>query len=191
MTGYVDTSHGETPPWTVQKIIGPYSIKRWPVKSVASPLQLPSPACVDLTLSGVDPVGSIDQAAWRVSNNPVTIMFAPNGSVDKIYTSVLSPVTNTIVYNEVRATSAIYLLVGTRESVVDPPYTNNANTNLSNISNLWVAINASTGLVVVTDMAASSAGVTLPFNTTTNPYVGSPLSASRKFARESSAMGGK
>ena len=112
---------------------------------MAAALQLPSPACVDLTLSGVDPIGSIDQAAWLVSNNPVTIMFAPNGSVDKIYTSVISPVTNQVVYNEVRATSAIYLLVGSRDSVVHPPYTNNPNANLSNISNLWVAINRQHG----------------------------------------------
>ena len=33
LTGYVDTSHGETPAWMVQPITGPYKIIRWPNKS--------------------------------------------------------------------------------------------------------------------------------------------------------------
>ena len=53
LKGEMDISHGETPPWNAgQSITGPYSIIRWPSKSAASPLQLPSPACIDLTLSG-------------------------------------------------------------------------------------------------------------------------------------------
>ena len=53
LTGYVDTSHGEIPAWTVQPITGPYKIMRWPNKSATDALQLPSPSCIDLTYSGL------------------------------------------------------------------------------------------------------------------------------------------
>ena len=179
LTGYVDISHGETPAWTVQPISGPFSVKRWPTKSIASPLQFPSPACIDLTWSGVEPVLTGDTPTWFISkktNSPVTIMFAPNGSVDKIYVTVNSSAGET--YHEVKVASPIYLLVGNRERVINPPDPSNQNTNLNNISDLWVAINASTGMTFVTDMAASGTTV-------------ADLQKSRAFARQSSAMGGK
>jgi prepilin-type N-terminal cleavage/methylation domain-containing protein len=190
--GYVDTNHGEVPPWTAQPttgISGAFNIKRWPVKSQAATLQLPSPACIDLTLSGIDPVTTQDTPTWLVASDPITIMFASDGSVDKVYRTVQSTTTNQRFYNETRVTSTIYLLVGTRENVVDPPYNNNGSTNLANISNLWVAINASTGLIVVTDMAVTNASPSLPL--TAAQYAGSPLYVSRTFARESDPIGGK
>jgi len=178
LTGYVDASRGEIPAWSAQPISGPFSVKRWPTKSIAPALQLPSPACIDLTWSGVDPVNG-SAPTWflsKKSNMPVTIMFATNGSVDKIYVTVNSAAGET--YHEVKVASPIYLLVGTRENVVNPPTPGNQSTNLNNIANLWVAINAATGMTFVTDMAASG---------TDN----NALTASRAFARESSAMGGK
>src|SRR5208337_4893241 len=140
----------------------------------APALQLPSPACIDLTWSGIDPVLAADTPAWPVLDNmPVTIMFAANGSVDKIYVTVKSSAGQT--YHEVKVISPIYLLVGNRQNV-NPPTPSNS--NLNNISNLWVAIHATTGMTFVTDMAASG---------TTNAI----LAKSRLFARESSVIGGK
>ena len=52
----LDCSHGETPAWLSQPITGPYKIWRWPTKSVSAALQLPTPACIDLTWSGIEPV---------------------------------------------------------------------------------------------------------------------------------------
>ncbi len=160
LTGYVDTSHGETPAWLVQPVVGPYKIIRWPNKSATDALQLPSPACIDLTQSGFyDPTNPI----WPSSTQPVTIMFAPNGTVDRIYVTSASG-----AYAGQRVTEPICLLVGSIDGVTGTP------SNLSIIYNLWVAINPSTGLIIVTDMASS-----------TDPY------SSRQYAAESSAMGGK
>ena len=102
-------------------------------------------------------------------------MFAPNGSVDRIYVTAVNG-----AYSAVQVISPIYLLVGRREQVVDPPDPTNTTTNLNDITSLWVAINASTGMIVVTDMAASG---------TTD--CATAAQQSRAFARQSDAMGGK
>ncbi len=126
---------------------------------------------------------------------PVTIMFAPTGSVDKIYTSVTSS-SGLIMYNQAQVTSPIYLLVGRRDEVVDPVDTagTNASNNFNDFTSLWVAINANTGLVIVTDMAATGMGAPPTaaqyFPTASQPS-GSVLWQSRNFARQSDAMGGK
>ena len=164
LTGMVDISSGANPAWTVQPISGPYSIIRVPTKSAAASLQLPSPAAIDLTLSG-DPVLASDPQVWGVyDKNPVMITFAPNGSVDKIY------VTTTSGYSFSRATAPICLLVGRRDQVGAGATT----TNLNDFNSLWVAVNPATGLTIVTDLASNS-----------DPW------ASRAFARQSDAMGGK
>ncbi len=193
LTGKVDTTHGETPPWTVQPVTGPYSIIRWPTKSAASALQLPSPACIDLTWSGVDQVLPADPLTWPIANTPVTIMFAPNGSVDKIYATVGSP---SGPYNEARASSAVYLLVGRRDEVVNPLDATNTTSNVYDLTSLWVGINASTGIIVVTDNGQCGP----PLYTSQPPAPPQPFTAgsvsntclqARQFARQSDAMGGK
>jgi len=189
LKGKVNITHGELPAWTVQPISGPFTIIREPVKSAAPALQLPSPACIDLTWSGVDQILPSDNLTWNVPStkppqslspndpllsSPILILFSPNGSVDQVYRYVAS----TKSFSATRVISPIYLLVGNRQNVVNPPDPANQNTNLNNIANLWVAINASTGMTFVTDMAAAGKN-----NAT--------LQQSRLFARESSAMGGK
>ena len=178
LSGIVDISHGETPPWTVQPITGPFNIIRMPAKSAAAALQLPSPACIDLTWSGVDQVLATDPLTWGIDGNPVMIVFAANGSVDKIY------VTGPNGYSWARATSAIYLLVGRRDHVDNPQNVTDANCNIYDLNNLWIAINASTGLIVVTDNAAYSGP---PANAT----LAAVCQQTRTFARQSLANGGK
>jgi hypothetical protein len=187
LMGYMDITHGETPPWAVQPISGSFKIIRQPVKSIASALQLPSPAVIDLTWSGIGSLaGSPDPPPWDIPPqppnpmflSPVTIMFSPNGSVDMVYRYVAASSS----YSATRVTSPIYLLVGSRQNVIDPPNPSNTSTNLNNISNLWVAINAGTGLITVTDMASTNTGTATTI---------ADLYPSRVFARQSSAMGGK
>lgn len=178
----LDCSHGETPAWLSQPITGPYKIWRWPTKSVSAALQLPTPACVDLTWSGIDPVVAGKSPIWQLSSAPTLIMFAADGSVDWV-ASGTNPTGEGVC-------TPIYLLVGDRahvaNSATDSNYATDVLTcNLSNIANLWVAINASTGRITVSEMANSgtSAAVLVPQNAA--PY------DSRYFARQSSAMGGK
>jgi len=159
----LDTSHGETPAST---ITGPYKVLRWPTKSVASALELPSPAVIDLTFSGTDPAGS--SPTGFTGTSPVCIMFAPNGSVDWIAEDL----------NGRQITTPVYLLIGKRENVNDtstPPQS-----NLQDYSSLWVAINSVTGLIVTTDLAA--------VGDKTKPDV---IYNSRAYARKSDAKGGK
>jgi hypothetical protein len=176
-TASLDVSHGEVPPWMVQPVIGPYKIVRWPTKSAAAALQLPSPACIDLTWSGTDPLGA-GPAVWPVSAKPVLIMFAPDGTVAWIRADATS-------WGQ-QPTTPIYLLVGRKDKVVNPPDAGNAETNLNDFNNLWVAINPSTGLICVTDLASIgvNASVLKPSNDPTAPD-------SRYYARRSDAMGGK
>ena len=91
-------------------------------------------------------------------------MFAADGSLDRVYYEggVTRPVT------------PICLLVGNRENVNDA---DPAKLNLQNYNSLWVAIDARTGLIVTTELAAAG--------DQTAVY------QSRAYARKWDAMGGK
>ena len=184
LTGTVDISHGETPAWITPagasqpvSITAPFSVRRWPTKSIAAALQLPTPACIDLTWSGTDDPST---QTWLVANTPVTIMFAPDGSVDKTYVNVNVP-TGGQTYQAVSVITSIYLLIGDRSHVYDSPV-GNTDSNLNNITNLWVGINASTGRITVSEMTATNSGTALTL---------ADLQQTRLFARQSAAMGGK
>lgn len=154
---------GQSPPWPLSPSAIPCKIYRQPVKSVASALQLPSPAVIDLTLSGPDTVQPNGTTTFWGSG-PVTIMFAPDGTIDQVLVGGVAthPVT------------PICLLIGKRENVNDP---DPKKLNSQDLSCLWVAINPWTGLIITTDLAV--------VGDKTN------IDQSRKYARESDAMGGK
>jgi len=169
------------PPAALRSYMGAYKIIRWPNKSAAAALQLPSPAAIDLTLSGPStkqrlpelnppPPHTDDVIVWKSSvggdTTPVTIMFAPDGSVDRVY--VANKATHPI--------TPIALLVGKRENVNDPTGV----ANLQDLNNLWVAINPMTGMIITTDIVPSNAGV-----------LKEQLFDSRLFVGQSNAMGGK
>ena len=80
----------------------PFAVFRRPLKSPAAPLQLPAGAVVDLEASGTD------QASFVADLAPITLMFSPNGSLDRVYESN-GPGTP--------VTEPIYLLIGRRERV--------------------------------------------------------------------------
>jgi prepilin-type N-terminal cleavage/methylation domain-containing protein len=212
-SAYMDVSHGETPAWLSQNVTGPYKIWRWPTKSAASALQLPSPAVIDLTWSGNDPVLAADPPTWSVPSTPtpVIIMFAADGKVDWI--STYSGTTPTWGQQVV---TPIYLLVGRRDEVANPRTWNSPSSppsswqaaltaipqppkttsdpmnNVYDLNSLWVSINPATGLIVVTENCAlPSTGATLNAAGVLTPMPSNNLQDSRYFARQSDAMGGK
>jgi prepilin-type N-terminal cleavage/methylation domain-containing protein len=176
MTATLDLSQGQAIPWTTGLSTPvPFKVFRQPVKSAASALQFPSPAVIDLTLSGPDPVPATGTATfWYTASGdttPLTIIFAADGSIDRVY------VENVITH----PVTPIYLLVGKRENVNDP---NPQNSNLQAsdaYNNLWLAINPRTGLIVTTELAATGAATGAQ----------AVIYQSRAFARQSDAMGGK
>jgi prepilin-type N-terminal cleavage/methylation domain-containing protein len=174
-----DISEGQSLPWPVQGAGGavvPYKFFRQPVKSTAGAMQLPSPSVIDLTFSGPDPlVPPSGTTAWSTpwyasttDVTPIQIMFAPDGSVDRVYVDgqYIVPTTN------------IYLLIGLRQNVNDPSA---ANWNIQDFNNLWISINPRTGLIVTVDQALTPGGAS---PTAAQVY------ASRAFGRQSDAMGG-
>ena len=103
----LDTSQGLSTPWSGNPPGVPFRVLRQPVstksafKSAAAALQLPSPAVVDLTQSGTD------AAAWGTAAGGLMIVFAPDGSVDRVYSGG----------NGTRPTGPLYLMIGSRENV--------------------------------------------------------------------------
>ncbi|MEI8375409.1 MAG: type II secretion system protein [Planctomycetota bacterium] len=170
---------GETPVWTAgQPIKGPYKVLRGPKPSVASALELPSPAVIDLTWSGADPVAG-SSPTYLGGTSPVYIMFTPTGSVDWIGD----------IGNGTKITTPVYLLIGKRENVNDastPPQW-----NLQDKSSLWVAINSATGLIVTTDLAAVAVKAKTADSDSDAKANNSVINNSRDYARKSDAMGGK
>jgi hypothetical protein len=151
---------GQTPaiPWTTAQTV-PYRVFRSPgsystkFNSGATPLQLPAATVVDLTYSGY--------GATTIGATDMSIMFAPNGSVDSV--------------NGASVTQPIFLLVGKRERLLNTAVVGNTDqatlVNYQDLSNLWVVINPQTGLITTGEVAA-----VLPWNSTNNYAVGACVS---------------
>jgi len=170
----LDVSSGQSTPWTGNASPPvPYRIFRAPKKGMATPLQLPTSAVVDLAWSG-------DSTSYAGAND-CTILFSPNGSV---YVGTMN---NPIA-------EPVYLLIGKRERVPLSTY-NPADTstwgNTYNSSNpatwmnwqdpacFWVVVNPQTGLVTTGQVTA----------TTVNDKSGVVLS--RNLAAQAQSIGGK
>jgi prepilin-type N-terminal cleavage/methylation domain-containing protein len=159
-------------PWPVSPVAGtvPYRILRSPAKGGATPLQLPAATVVDLGASSVGvnaPFGA----------NDVTILFSPNGGVDRMYVGNVLGV----------PVDPIYLLVGKRERV-GAAFTSGSSTNeaafpnYQDLGNLWITINPLSGLINTEPLAAIAAGVS-------DPAVA--IGQSRALAGTATGMGGK
>jgi type II secretory pathway pseudopilin PulG len=183
---------GQTAPWSTTAMILSYQILRSPVKSAATPLQLPASTVLDLAYSGVgtDPAGSgIVSFGPGVVNDVVCILFSSNGSVYSVSSAALNGV----------VTQPIFLLLGKRERVGNLPQTTltTANdpswANFQDLNNVWVVINPQTGLV--------SSDIPTPVSTvvgdpnyvapTDSNYGIKALGVSRQLARQGVGMGGK
>ncbi len=141
------------------------------MKGAGSALQLPAAEVVDFTASGVD-----NSPVFGAAGD-VTILFSPNGGVDRLYANgTFGPVSQTI-----------FLLVGKRERVsntfVAAPAAANQSSwpNYQDLDNIWVTVNPQTGLVVTDQVAASP----------TATDVASAINAARTLARDAQGMGGK
>jgi prepilin-type N-terminal cleavage/methylation domain-containing protein len=184
----------------------PFQVFRQPVPSAAAPLRLARGAVVDLAASGPDshrPFLLVDSSAPAdPSLNPwplalplaandlrrlgVIVMFSPNGSVDRVTHFHLEyDATGQLVdahYVQHRVIGPLHFLVGRWERMADRPGgTPQAEDDLLNWqdgANLWVTLNAQTGLVTVAELNADQ------LDAATNTFVPSTLDAARQFARE-------
>lgn len=171
-----------------------YTVFRQPVKSSLSSVQFGGGSVIDLEFSGIGVGGSatmfdagITNAANNLTDHPVVIMFAPNGSVSKVYTRYLlfspgfPPPPPVRVFGGQSINGTIYLLIGRFDQTRPTPdpatatpaaYITPTN-NLNDLSASWVAISARTGNV-----------------TTAENAIGGTVAAAREIARSAQAMGG-
>ena len=161
----------------------PYQIIRRPGKSVAAGLQLPVRAVIDLEFSGTD-----DDLIGAVSDQPVYIMFSPNGSLDRFY----HPGHGGEVHP---GTEPIYLLVGKQERV-PAGSAEDGLANWQDVKNLWVTLNPQTGLVttaenVPVDLTRLPAELIPPFNSSKPEHLQWALRQARELARGGQSMGGR
>jgi type II secretory pathway pseudopilin PulG len=174
--------HGEKLPFYQNgpSIVASYKIVSLPTKTDVASLQLPSPACIDLTCSGQD---SPDPTVWTVNpndTNPIVIMFSPNGSISSLaYTGAAGGTS----LAQVVPTTPIYLLVGQRQNISTT--STPLQVNYSDFNNLWVGINPRSGSISVAEQAAISP------TAQSGSALNSLLTNSRAFVRESDSMGGK
>ena len=155
-------------PWSNTPLTVPYRIFRAPVKSAATPLQLPASSVIDLDWSGIDFGTSFNPPVPPPPTGDVMILFSPTGAVDRIYIAG-APNSPYIV------TQPIFLLVGKNDRVGNAGgNTDTTMTNWQDLNNFWVTINPQTGLVGTDQIAA-----------------GADVNASRLYAREGQNTGGK
>jgi len=164
----------------------PYKIYRQPVKSHATPLQLPAGTVLDLDWSGFgntsfSPI-DFDTNTPGIQDWPVTVMFSPNGEMYQVFHSYLD--VTTPKYGPTKVTDPIYLLVGKRERV-PASLAQDGKANWQDLTNLWVAINPQTGLVTTTENSAVPSSLPPP------PAPQDPLYYARTFARQAQSMGGR
>ncbi len=155
---------GRIPPFPPTAQI-PFTILRRPAPTIAPPLRLPTDTVVDLSASGTTQVPN--QFGQGVQN-PVMVLFSPNGSVNRCYWFERNVVTGLLELRAGIPSEPIFLLIG-RESQVglfEPKYDSGApGTALEQLSNqpnekkpnwqlpdnLWITIASQTGLVSVSE----------------------------------------
>jgi prepilin-type N-terminal cleavage/methylation domain-containing protein len=120
----------------------PYRIYRQPfsgngTKSVATPVQLPAGAVIDLGWSGTD------ASSFSVNGSPIYIMFNAAGAVDRVVGGGFSGSVSQPIFLLVGKPAAARGIAGTTPGYQDP-------------ENLWVVINPQTGLVTTAPVAVGS-----------------------------------
>jgi hypothetical protein len=176
-----------------------FQIFRRPVKSAATPLELPVGVAIDLLWSGASTLFlPYDENDF----SPVIITFTPSGALDRVFATDYPTGVLGNASNGTRIMDPIYLLVGNRDRIpwgghrvaAPPPGyfaadeiptddTDNQGRKIGNerdLANLWIAINPQTGLITCTELYSPPNGL-----------VPGDVLTSRKFARESHSMGGR
>jgi type II secretory pathway pseudopilin PulG len=188
----------------------PFCIFRSPMKSGATPLQLPTASVVDFRYAGTGSgyMGAPwTGAAMQVYNPGQTVLY--NGMLylciqktmgqTPTNTTYWQPLTtftvlfsstgaiDKVYYNAYQSpvTDPIYLMIGKRDRVTNGFVASNGNestlTNLQDLKNLWVAINPQTGLVNTAAVASSAAA----------SNEANAVAPARQFAAQGIGIGGK
>jgi prepilin-type N-terminal cleavage/methylation domain-containing protein len=116
----------------------PYQIRRKPVKSSVSPLDIPEPLAIDIALSGI----GLDGQFSATADGPIIISFAPGGGIHAVYTADSAPPT--------RPTGAIHLLVGWADKV------GQGNENLEDMGTRWISVGHVTGRITTSENAGGA-----------------------------------
>jgi len=173
----------------------PFQIFRQPVRTSAAPLQLPRGTVIDLTYSGFATPANRFLPAGPGDATPVRIMFSPNGALWRVWATW---------FPGVPPTEPVFLLVGRRTRVptnlqtrasdgallidgvlaanwTGPSPAEDLWTNLEDLGNFWITIQAQTGLATTADVADSSGA----------PSVPAAIAAARGEAATSRPVGGR
>jgi type II secretory pathway pseudopilin PulG len=182
-----------------------FQIIRQPVKSSSGSLQLPVGTIVDLSVSGDDSFNrprcaGID-VGTPVDKRPVTLLFAPNGSLERMWQPDLTDTTKR-QFISFRPTAGIQFLVGRRDGVGIGPNNVTATPpdelpNWRDLENIWISVNAQTGLVlsnpnaqVQTNLDVRTSDEAIDDSNIDYTALQTGLSQARAFARQGQSMGG-
>ena len=162
----------------------PYTIHRRPVRSFVSSLRLPQGAVIDLSVSGIAPVGTqFNHKDNDAPREPVIVMFHPDGSVGDVYFDGFPA----------RPLGWIHLLVGRQDMVVPTNPLLETETEAANLmysENRWVSINHRTGTVTSERLADINSAMRLLPNPA-NPTVAETeylIGLSRELVRTGSGL---
>ena len=163
-------------PTTGNTVDVPVQITLPPVRSSASPLQLPSDMCIDLTCSGVGNTGN-QFANWNSNtHDSIRVLFSPNGTIDSFSTFATRQPDGSGGFLPVwkRPLGNVHILVGKYTHAVDAlavmgtngiddvsfgslsymdylrPSDPDLETNLADASAMWVSVNFQTGQITTT-----------------------------------------
>ncbi len=186
-----------------------FQVFRQPVTSSAAPLQLPRNVAIDLRYSGTDSAVFAGPGTLANSLPYPRIMFSSTGAVDQIASDTIATT---------RVTQPVYLLVGRRDRVnpvptdlvtyqyqtvasgptitvtESRPVAEDGLPNFRDQTNLWVAVNPQTGYIVCSELSPATSVTNYagaPVRDTTNTYLLFDPAATRTFAREFQAIGGR
>ncbi len=181
-----------TPNWS-----GPqqFAILRQPVPSPVAPLQLPESMCIDLYESGTDEVCFYPYNQYSPS---ITVMFAPNGTVQQIYGAS----------GAVLPTDRLYFLVGRRDRLpAIAAYPTMADwfpargasenedglRNWQDLNNLWISILPRSGMTVTVENSAYAAADYSTYGTPADRFNAllAIVQNARTIARTAQNMGGR
>ncbi len=181
----------------------PYQLYAQPQRSSATPLQLPTDMCIDLTCSGWGNTGN-QFANWNSGvHDSVRFTFSPRGNIDKV---------STVDGSWGRPGGNIHVLVGKYDHAVDtiavmqtenidetnsmafpglsyleyinPSVDPDLETNLADATSMWVSINHLTGQITTTrNKLITNSYLTSPAFTSASNQNNALLAESRDYAR--------
>ncbi|REJ64702.1 MAG: prepilin-type N-terminal cleavage/methylation domain-containing protein [Planctomycetota bacterium] len=166
-------SEAVSPRWPSTSVAYPFLFHRRPRPSADAPVTLPGSAVVDLTLSGATD-GTVFNPQLAT---PIIISFAPAGNVDRVYHAG-GPA-------GAKMSKTLCFLIGRPEDIVGQVPNLSMTSNMTDLNNVWVAVNTVTGMVGTFEngSAASDPDVT----DATDPA--QVLRSARRFVRTGIAMG--